>query len=359
MSRVLIIEDEEFYRNFLRKIVSQRYPCDTAAEGKQARELLRRGSYDVVLHDLRLPGCSGRELIRFVRGEVDPDIQNIVITGFEMDWSPVEATEENIFFYLKKGSFHPEELLKLIDSALQTRQAKLSEKEYVRRLITSEKIAQAGKLATGIAHEINNPLQSLVLVLEHFKRKVKDASGGDQFAGELDLLERGVARIHSVVKQLLELYRIDRNPSEAHPLNSIIEKAVNFLRPIGREQNAHIVYRTSSLRGPVCVAENQFFYVLVNICLALLDYRHGEISITPHLRSGSASVTVKAARRPRQAGDHGGRAAGGPAQTFGMDQSTSLLQWFDGSVKMRSRDSGEVVTITFPVRHPERVKSVL
>ncbi|MFW6181283.1 MAG: response regulator [Spirochaetota bacterium] len=355
MSRVLIIEDEEFYRNFLRKIVSQRHPCDTASDGEQARRLLRAKRYDVVLYDLRLPGCSGRELIRFARSEIDPDIQNIVITGFEMDWSPVEATEENVFFYLKKGSFHPQELLKLIDSALQTRESKLREREYVQRLITSEKIAQAGKLATGIAHEINNPLQSLVLVLEHFRHKTSRLPEGEQLSGELDLLERGVERIQSVVKQLQELYRIDQSSSQVDLLDAIIEKVVGFLRPICREQNTEIL--SNACRVSACVAENQLFYVLVNICLSLLDYRHSRISITPYLRPETALVTVKAARR-RQPEGPGGRVAGPRlAGTLGIDQSSTLLQWFNGRVRMRAAASGEVAAISVPVHQVHQARS--
>jgi signal transduction histidine kinase len=308
-----------------------------------------------VLYDLRLPGCSGRDLSRFGRSEIDPDIQNIVITGFEMDWSLVEATEENVFFYLKKGSFHPQELLKLIASALQTRESKLREKEYVQRLITSEKIAQAGKLATGIAHEINNPLQSLVLVLDHFRRKAARLAGGEQLAGELDLLERGVERIQSVVRQLQELYRIDQSSSQVDLLDAIIEKAVNFLRPIGREQNTEILYHACS--ASACVAENQLFYVLVNVCLSLLDYRHSLISITPYLRPETALVTVKAARRPRQ--EAPGRREEGPrlAGTLGIDQSSTLLQWFNGRVKMRAAASGEVVAIAVPVHRVREARS--
>jgi len=130
MANILIIEDEDLYRNFLQKITSNRYSCDTAKNGDEAKTLLSRNSYDVVLYDLRLPGISGKDLIHFVKNKIDPDIVNIVITGYEEDWSPVEATEENIFFYLKKGYFHPAELLKIIDSALQLRNFRLNERAH-------------------------------------------------------------------------------------------------------------------------------------------------------------------------------------------------------------------------------------
>lgn len=373
MSTVLIIEDEEFYRNFLQKIVSSRYSCDAASSGDQARELLRTGGYEVVLYDLRLPGCSGKELVQFVKREIDPDIINIVITGYERDWSPVDATEENVFFYLKKGHFHPDDLLKIIDSALQTRQAKLREKEYVGRLITSEKIAQAGKLATGIAHEINNPLQSLVLILERFREKIEAMENPGELARDLELLEMGVERIGSVVKQLLELYRIDRSQTQVDRLDSIIEKVVGFLRPIGREQNTAIEYRSSPGNRPVCVAENQFFYVLVNICLTLLDYRHREIKITPRVKADTVIIRVESARKdPSEApgasmpgasvpgasmpeasspgkADRRANGARNPAEAFGIDISKGILRWFNGSVRMAQRESGEVITITLPL----------
>jgi DNA-binding NarL/FixJ family response regulator len=358
MNKVLIIEDEEFYRNFLRKIVAQRYPCNAASNGSEARHLLRSKRYDVVLCDLRLPGDSGRELISFIRKEIDPDIQNIVITGFERDWSPVEATEENIFFYLKKGQFHPEELLKLIDSALQTRSAKLMEREYVSRLIASEKIAQAGKLATGIAHEINNPLQSLVVVLDHFREKVRSRRDADQLLTEIRLMERGVERISSVVRQLLELYRIDRDATHVDRLDNILEKVVSFLRPIGREQNARIVYRPFVSHPSVCVAENQFFYVLTNVCLALLDHRHGEIRISPHIHRGSAIVTIRAIRRDSGAGREKRLETGSGNRfidTFGMDMTRGIQQWFKGSIRVASRESGEIVFVSLPLaQEPEQ-----
>jgi signal transduction histidine kinase len=372
MGSILIIEDEEFYRNFLKKIVSAHHTCDEVSTGDQAKAALRENRYDVVLYDLRLPGASGRDLVRYVKEEIDPDIMNIVITGYEQDWTPVEATEENVFFYLKKGSFHPDELLKTIDSALQVREARLREKEYVGRLITSEKIAQAGKLATGIAHEINNPLQSLVVIAEHFKERIAALDDSEDLKGDLHLLETGIERIRDVVKQLIELYRIDSSPTDFDRLESLIVKAVNFLRPIGREQHTDIVYRRSDRDGTVCVAENQFFYVLVNICLTLLDHNHREIDIDPHVGEEFATIVIRAflrgtidATEPRGRGSRrrdpriGTRS---PADAFGIDISKGILRLFDGTVKMSREGDSEIITITIPLlsdARQYRIKSVL
>ena len=102
MIKILIIEDEEFYAAFLKKIIIKKYHCDRARDGIEAKKLLLKNRYDILIYDLRLPGILGKDLLQYVRKKVDPDIINIVVTGYEEDWPPVEATGEHVFFYLKK-----------------------------------------------------------------------------------------------------------------------------------------------------------------------------------------------------------------------------------------------------------------
>jgi len=343
MSKILIIEDEDLYRIFLKKVIERKYECDTANSGDEAKELLLTNTYAVVLYDLRLPGISGRELIQFVKKEVDPDIVNIVITGFEEDWTPIEATEENIFFYLKKGYFHPNELLKIIDSAFQLRNLKLKEKRYISELIASEKIAQAGKLATGIAHEINNPLQSLVLVTGLLKNKLSSLKNSEDLLADLLLIETGVERIRTVVKQLLDLYRIDSNPTGREQINTIIEKAVSFLSPIGKEQHTEITFHKEDQSITAYALENQFFYVLINIGLTLLDYQHEIIEISSQVQSNSASVIIKTKKTESEGKVYF------PAALFGIDISKGIFREFNGTIDIEKKEDGEVIAIILPL----------
>lgn len=279
MRTVLIVEDEQHYREFLKRLVGKKYLCDCASGGDEAKHLLKKNRYNIVLYDLRLPGLSGRELIRFVRREVDPYIVNIVITGYEEDWSPVEATEENVFYYLKKGKFTPAELLKVMESASRLIDMREKEREYINECITSAKIEQAGKIAASIAHEVNNPLQCLFLIIDLLKEKLEKLENPQPLMKDLGLLESGIERIHLIVRQLLQLQNLDKSPSGRERVERIIEKAVNFLNPVAREFGTEIIVHKMDHGIDIVASENQLFFVTVNTCLILLDQFHRSVEI--------------------------------------------------------------------------------
>lgn len=74
------------------------------------------------------------------------------------------------------------------------------------RLAEEERLASLGRLASGMAHEINNPLGGLLNALETVKRH-----GQDRLVREraVSLLDRGIAGIRDVVRSALVTYRVD------------------------------------------------------------------------------------------------------------------------------------------------------
>jgi len=83
-----------------------------------------------------------------------------------------------------------------------------------RELANEERLASLGRLASGMAHEINNPLGGLFNAIDTIKRhgdktSVRNAS--------LDLIERGLKGIRDVVRATLATYQADRNPRDLSP----------------------------------------------------------------------------------------------------------------------------------------------
>jgi signal transduction histidine kinase len=358
MARILIIEDEEFYGEFLRKIVRKKHPCDWVKNGEDAKTLLKKQPYEAVLYDLRLPGSSGKDLIRYVKESVDPDTVNIVITGFENDWPAVEATGEHIFFYMRKGSFKPEDLLKVLENAVELRQLRRREAEFLRNDLAAEKLASTGKLAVSIAHEINNPLQGMMSILDVLRSKVEEPAGagstGPGFAGknesgsfaqDLDILERSVERIRKVVHQLTELHGIDYASqgasagmdAEVCPLNTVTEQVVSFIRPIAREKNTRISYRGNHRIDTITVSEKQFFQVLLNTCMNLLDGNNESIDLTTGKAKNKVVLTISTVRRDPM-----------KRSEAGFEITKNIIQSLRGSFEVREENTGETITITFP-----------
>lgn len=79
LTHVLVVDDDENTRQLiqhqLRKIGVRN--ISFAPDGKIAYEMIRNGRFDVVLTDKSMPGMDGRELIRTVRADSDPDIKHL------------------------------------------------------------------------------------------------------------------------------------------------------------------------------------------------------------------------------------------------------------------------------------------
>ncbi len=133
-SRILIVEDDAHYREFLARTLEHDYLTDVAPDGGEALSCLARHTYDAILCDLRLPGLSGKELVQTIRGKTGEETLLIVITGFEQDWSPVDAMDAHVYFYLKKGEFSPRELRKVLKNGMDFRRERLEKKRYARQL---------------------------------------------------------------------------------------------------------------------------------------------------------------------------------------------------------------------------------
>ena len=364
MESVLIIEDEEYYGEFLRRVVGKRYSCDWAKTAEQAKGFLGAKQYGIVLFDLRVPGASGRELIRYVKDKIDPDTVNIIITGYEDDWPAVEATEEHVFFYMRKGRFKNEELLKVLESADELRRLRRMEAEYVKKLVIAEQRASAGKLAVSIAHEINNPLQGMMSIMEVLKRRASEADAGDSFTGDLDIMEKSIDRIRRVVKQLTELHSIDAAVEKTDTLDKVVERVVSFIRPIAREKQTRIAARSSLGGMPLQVSEKQLFNILLNTFMNLLDGGYASIDVLTKKIGGMAALEITTARSA--GGSEEGAPQGeleastqktiprpqpGPATrraANGFEITKGLLNSLHGSLSVEETESGEIITIAIP-----------
>jgi excisionase family DNA binding protein len=102
--RVLVVDDEASIRDLLAKTLSlAEYDVDTAGDGGAALDRLRerRGVYDLMIADLRMPGMDGLSLIREVK-HINPNLPIIIITGFSTESSAIEAVNLGVAGYLTK-----------------------------------------------------------------------------------------------------------------------------------------------------------------------------------------------------------------------------------------------------------------
>lgn len=117
-TRVLVVDDHPLLRQGLRKVLELEGGFDVAGEagsGEEALQMARRHQPRVILMDINLPGISGIEATRLIRGEM-PDISILALTIHEDDQYVMEMMRAGASGYLLKD-VDPGSLVEAINSA--------------------------------------------------------------------------------------------------------------------------------------------------------------------------------------------------------------------------------------------------
>ena len=79
--RLLLVDDEPNVLNALRRVFRQEnYEIQTAANGREALDLLRAGTFHVMISDYMMPVMNGADLLRQAK-QLHPDMIRIMLTG--------------------------------------------------------------------------------------------------------------------------------------------------------------------------------------------------------------------------------------------------------------------------------------
>lgn len=117
--KLLVVDDEPDMLRLLTMIIKDKTPYDliTTNNPVEALELAKKGGFDIVITDLKMPGLDGIELLNALR-DFDADIPIIIITAYATAESATEAMDKNAFDFITKP-FRKEQILFTIEKALK------------------------------------------------------------------------------------------------------------------------------------------------------------------------------------------------------------------------------------------------
>jgi len=117
--KILIVDDEPDMLKLLSMIIREKTPYEviTTNNPLEAYELAKKGGFDLVISDLKMPGLDGMELLDAIKlmGE---DIPVIIITAYGTVESAMEAIQKGGFDFITKP-FRKEQILFTIDKAMK------------------------------------------------------------------------------------------------------------------------------------------------------------------------------------------------------------------------------------------------
>ncbi|MBL0216168.1 MAG: PAS domain-containing protein [Myxococcales bacterium] len=97
------------------------------------------------------------------------------------------------------------------------------------QLVFQDRLATVGTLAAGVAHEINNPLASVIANLEMIERSLAHVTSlPPQLAGQLRDAKEGADRVRTIVRDLMVFARADDLPRGAIELQGVIESSLRL-----------------------------------------------------------------------------------------------------------------------------------
>lgn len=221
-AHVLVVDDQQIVREYLAEVLQLHgHRVTLAAGGAEALETARKDPPHVLLTDLRMSGMDGQDLMKRMR-EKDPCIVSVVITGYGTVQHAVDLMREGAFDVLTKPCPAPE-IVATISRAYEHHVALRTNAELRERLRVQDKLAMIGKLAAGVAHELNNPLDaSMRCVRMAMERTAKDPEAREY----LDLAHAGLLRMADIVKSLLTFSRHAAMEQKPEPLGRLADEAV-------------------------------------------------------------------------------------------------------------------------------------
>jgi signal transduction histidine kinase len=217
----------------------------------------------------------------------------VLTTESKTMWTILAAALGNQLSGDYQKQVHEEAMVELENTQQELRARVAAQEAAESRLIQTTKLAAVGEMAAGVAHELNNPLTTVV----GFSELVKDSLPQDapQHA-DMDIILKEARRARDVVRRLLDFSRQSETVRVRADLNEIVQDVLSLMQHLFHINGIEIEARFDPALPWVLVDRNQMKQVFLNILNNALNAmpQGGKLSINTSrvIRYGQGYVAV-------------------------------------------------------------------
>ncbi|GMU21111.1 MAG: hypothetical protein AMXMBFR13_12050 [Phycisphaerae bacterium] len=221
----------------------------------------------------------------------------------------------------------------------------------------AERLASLGTMAAGIAHEINNPLNGIMLTAQYLQQIGADETNPEIMSGLSAIMDE-TRRAASIVKGILRFSRNERTAKVSGDLNEVIRKAVQLASVYLSEVKPNVTLELADRLPPIALNTTEIEQLFVNLIKNAAEAGGPQVHIT--VRSwaspggASAEVEDNGPGIPQKSLPHvfdpffsTRRREGGTG--LGLSICHGIVAEHGGTIAIRSRPGeGTAFTVHFP-----------
>lgn len=283
---IFIVEsDADLVRSMRVLLQSAGYTVRSAGSGEEAKKIIQASPPDLILLSCSLSDVNSHDMARHLKNNTDLPFIPIIVMGHPDDSEDVTVLDAGADEFINKPIDNTELLtrvramlrLKITTDDLAELNATLEQKVEQRtreleeahaKLRHNEKLSALGRLAASVAHEVNNPLGS---ILAHLYLVQEMNSLDPSVRHDLSVIERQVDRIASLVDQLRTFSKPPREERRPVVLTKVVEDVLTLTSRELEKRNIKIVSELDDTLPPVLASPGQLEEVFMNLILNSRD----------------------------------------------------------------------------------------
>jgi signal transduction histidine kinase len=220
---------------------------------------------------------------------VRPDFRSLLFAGREPAEAPFSQADFEMFQILTRQAA----------AAMENSRLYEDQRAYVRKveesqnaLLQAEKMAAAGRLSASIAHEVNNPLQSVQNCLHLAGREDLPPEKRREY---FELARTELERLSLTVQRMLDFYRPGAAKPEQVVLTGLLEYVLSLMSKQLSERGIQVEARVPSSLPAVVAVSSQIQQVFINLLLNSFDAmpEGGLLQITGRGANGGVEILFK------------------------------------------------------------------